>query len=533
MKTFGGFKHIACATIAAATVISVGCIAMADEIATEDLPADQIESGETVTDTETEAVIAEETEEVTAEEQQEVPETEIIDEVVAEDEEIIEESAEDIEADSDYVVYEVEETVVSEDASYGVPNGWEAKNGKWYYYVDGNPLKGWNQIGSEWYYFFGDGEMMVGGLYDGAEYKAFFIFDYKGHMCTNGWKQLNGSWFYCGANGKCVTGWNKIDGKWYYFDKSQDPYMYTGPQLIDGKCYLFGSDGSLQTGWYNYYAQWYYADSDGICATGWKQIDGKWYYFYEPDYSSPFMFGGGLYRIGENWYGFDDNGVMLTGWYNDYVIEEDGETLYLGEWYYLDKSNGQAKKGWAQIGNKWYYFQASASYDPPYALSGINIIEGKYYYFDEDTNVMASDGWVKKAKTYGTNAVWFYADKKGALATGWQKIGNDWYYFGDGTYYPYMHRGIVDVDGDDYYLGTNGKLVTGWFREVDKYSGYVYPEYHYADKNGVIAYNKWLTIDGKTYYIDSNGDMVTGMMFIYGIMFEFDDNGVCLNPGVG
>ena len=87
MKTFGGFKHIACATIAAATVISVGCIAMADEIATEDLPADQIESGETVTDTETEAVIAEETEEVTAEEQQEVPETEIIDEVVAEDEE--------------------------------------------------------------------------------------------------------------------------------------------------------------------------------------------------------------------------------------------------------------------------------------------------------------------------------------------------------------------------------------------------------------------------------------------------------------
>ena len=107
--------------------------------------------------------------------------------------------------------------------------------------------------------------------------------------------------------------------------------MYTGPQLIDGKCYLFGSDGSLQTGWYNYYAQWYYADSDGICATGWKQIDGKWYYFYEPDYSSPFMFGGGLYRIGENWYGFDDNGVMLTGWYNDYVIEEDGETLYLGE----------------------------------------------------------------------------------------------------------------------------------------------------------------------------------------------------------
>jgi hypothetical protein len=92
---------------------------------------------------------------------------------------------------------------------------------------------------------------------------------------------------------------------------------------------------------------------------------------------------------------------------------------------------------------------------------------------------------------------------------------------------------IVDVDGDDYYLGTNGKLVTGWFREVDKYSGYVYPEYHYADKNGVIAYNKWLTIDGKTYYIDSQGNMVTGMMFIYGIMFEFDDNGVCLNPGVG
>ena len=531
MKKFGNVKHIACATIAAATVLSMGCLAMADEISTEELPADQIDAGETATDTEEEAVITEDAEVVTAEDQQEISETEIIDDAVVEDEELIEDSGEDIEAEDDYFVYEVEETVVSEEALYGVPNGWEAKNGKWYYYVDGNPLKGWNKIGNDWYYFIGDGEMVVGMLHDN-DYNASFIFDYRGHMCT-GWKQFNGSWFYCEDTGKCATGWKKIDGKWYYFDKSQDPYMYTGPQEVDGRCYLFGLDGSLQSGWVCWYGLWYYANADGTCAVGWKQIDGKWYYFKESEYTDPYLYRDGINKIGDNWYGFEKDGAMVTGWFNDYGIERDGETLYLGDWYYFDKANGQARKGWAQIGNKWYYFQKLDSTTPPYAFSGVHDIDGKFYYFDNQSLAMGSGGWIEKKYIYSNDSSWYYADNNGVLTTGWKKIGNDWYYFGDSSYDPYMHRGWIDIDGDEYYLGTNGKLVTGWFREVDRYSGYVYPEYHYADKNGVIAYNKWLTINGKNYYIDDNANMVTGLKYINGIMFEFDNNGVCLNPGVG
>lgn len=540
MKKLGNVKHLACATIAAATVLSVGCLAMADEIATDDLSADQIESGEIEADSGDEAFIAEEAENAIAEEQQGIPDTEIVDEAVAEeDEEIIEEADADAESEEDYVAYEVEETIVSEEASYGVPSGWENKNGKWYYYVDGNPLKGWQKIGTEWYFFFeGDGEMMVGQLYDGVYFNASFIFNYKGQMCT-GWKQYNGQWFYCEDNGKCAAGWKNLDGKWYYFSKESknDPYMVTGPQSIDGTFYMFGLDGSLQSGWVYNFGSWYYANSDGTCAIGWKEIGGKWYYFYESDYgATPWMFRDGVYKIKDNWYGFDDNGAMVTGWYNSSIVEKNGETYYLGNWYYFNKNNGQAKKGWAQIDNKWYYFRKTSDNDEPYAYRGIYVIDGKPYYFDMDTGAMASGGWIQQNYPsylpFGDSDIWYYADKNGVLATGWKKIGNETYYFGDDPEYPYMRRGLIEVDGKDYFLGSNGKLRIGWFRETDEY-GNVLPEYHYADKNGAIVYKKWLELDGKDYYIDENGNMVTGMYYIMGLWYEFDNNGVCLNPSVG
>lgn len=37
---------------------------------------------------------------------------------------------------------------------------------------------------------------------------------------SNGWLQVNGTWYYFDASSHAVTGWQQIGGKWYYFDSS-------------------------------------------------------------------------------------------------------------------------------------------------------------------------------------------------------------------------------------------------------------------------------------------------------------------------
>ena len=535
MKKFRNIKQLACAAIAAATVISVGCLAMADELGTEDVnedPAEKVEVDLTEPEGNVEDVIADSADnaEDAAGSGTGQEETDAVDDVTSP------ENIQDVESEpAQDIVFEVEEDAVTEEASYGVPSGWENKSGKWYYYEDGNPVTGWKQIGKDWYYFYGDGEMVVGRFYAG-DFGAAFIFDYRGHM-RYGWQKFDDMWFYCESNGKCATGWKYLDGKWYYFNKesSTDPYMYTGPCKIDGKLYMFGEDGSLQNGWVWYEYSWYYANPDGTCVKGWKQIKDKWYYFSEDSGSYPRMYRGCVIKIGSNWYGFNDDGSMITGWYNDYTAEINGMTAYLGDWYYFDKAHGQARKGWQQIGNKWYYFQQEDADDTPYAYRDVRKVEGKYYYFDFETGAMASGGWVQQKYPsyypYSENKTWYYAADNGVLTVGWKQINGKWYYFGDGSYSPSMHRGLIDIDGDDYYFDANGALVYGWFRETD-YEGNVLPYWHYSGKNGVVIYNGWVEIGDKDYYI-KNGNMVTGFCWADGMLFEFDSNGVCLNPLAG
>ena len=34
----------------------------------------------------------------------------------------------------------------------------------------------------------------------------------------NGWQQINGSWYYLGANGAMTRGWQAVNGRWYYMN---------------------------------------------------------------------------------------------------------------------------------------------------------------------------------------------------------------------------------------------------------------------------------------------------------------------------
>ena len=104
------------------------------------------------------------------------------------------------------------------------------------------------------------------------------------------------------------------------------------------------------------------------------------------------------------WYCFDENGSMRTGWINN---SQDPSV-----WYYVsekkDASEGSMQTGWVT--------------DPK---------DGRKYYLDPATGVMCS---------------------------GWQKIGSEWYYFGQpgDASHPYGSMYKNEMTPDGYYVGPSG-----------------------------------------------------------------------------
>ncbi|AGF59652.1 hypothetical protein B0P06_006073 [Clostridium saccharoperbutylacetonicum] len=95
-------------------------------------------------------------------------------------------------------------------------NGWNQKDGDWYYYKDDKVQTGWVQDNGSWYYC-----------------------DDSGKMKLN-WLQDKSKWYYLGSDGKLRTGWIKDSDKWYYMNNDGTMAVNT---TIDG-CYL-NQDGII------------------------------------------------------------------------------------------------------------------------------------------------------------------------------------------------------------------------------------------------------------------------------------------------
>jgi len=214
-------------------------------------------------------------------------------------------------------------------------------------------------------------------------------------------------------------------------------------------------------------------------------------------------------QAGEDWYFLDSDGKMAT---NSFIRSD----AYTSKSEVLDKDD---------VNDLW----TSDDFD-----------DDSTFYFVDSQGKMVS-GWlaIDSSSIYLSpnsskkDKIWYYfsteGPTKGAMYTNaWIKSGEDWYAVGeDGQMYtnaklPNDLAGETDIyeaedEEDVYYVDSNGKMVTGWYKTVkadtdENIKAYLGEDerdtfsddglWIYADPNtGALAWNEWVQIEDKWYYI--------------------------------
>ena len=308
----------------------------------------------------------------------------------------------------------------------------------------------------------------------------------------NGWlTDVNGKQYY--KDGELLkTGWTIIDGNTYYLD-TETGYAATGITTLvpdgtteEARC-VFDAEGVFQsdvTGVYSVGAGTYWLNS-GIIEeeAGLKRVvkeDGEVNYYY--------------FAVQKNLE--ERDGLTLSA-----AVKS---TLLNGKDCWLHKTNGLALPEWG------YYFDENGVilHDEDTGKNGI-LKDGEdlFYYVD---GIKAPAGMIKIGDDY------YYANSKGQL------IVNQ-------TYYCSRMNGLMEEG--TYAFDAEGKLIQG---ATDK-NGIVKDDdgvlRYYV--NGKVTYVGLIEIDGDFYYVRSNGEVVTDCVYwitwTHGLKeagyYTFDENG--------
>ncbi len=432
----------------------------------------------------------------------------------------------------------------------------------YFYDQDGNRVNlGTNryvQVKGNWYYVGEDGKILTGEqTIDGAhvyfEYGGKQVkgdFDYKnqfhdkdsGNLVTNRFVTVKDKTYFIGADSKAIKGATVIDNVEYFFDKETGARV-KGNFAWNGK-YYDGITGSLVT---NSYVQvgkdWYYVGNDGERLKGSQTInnvpvyfdpyDGKQAkgvfgddgYFYDKDSGAKIDLGTNRYvYINDNWYYLNGEGKILKGdqtidgvqvhfdpYYgnqikgeftdsNGYVVKENS---YTSPVKFYDKDSGAlVKNQYFNNNGKWYYADAQGN-----ILKGSQTIDGVHVYFDS-YGVQAKD----------TVLDGYYYDKdsgarKELPRDQFIKIGDDLYYLSSNG-----RTGEITVDGKDYYVVRNGRVLRGSFNVYQE------PPYYDDETGEAVKKTGFVKSDGRWYYIEENGKKAKGFKEIDGKLYYFSNN---------
>ena len=402
--------------------------------------------------------------------------------------------------------------------------------------------EGWKQVNGNWYYIAGD-QLVTGYHYIiEGEQEVCYFFDYEsGRMMTDCY---NGS-YYFDEYGRRYEGWKWVNNGWKYFNPNE---CWHGKYYIDDKFYFFKMGYMLSSTTYfdSYEGKAFVIDAYGIVVDEYALPDGMiyqnggacliqngerydgWYgeYYFDDGY----MVIDRVERVGDNWYYLDNHGKYVRGWYQDFE----------GDWIYADAYGALCYNEWLQLGNSWYYFEGAWM-----------LKDGIYYIENEDTRAefdasgrfigyVEDDAYELPTSNANTweykDGNWYYYNATGTLEIGSRLyIGNAWYRF---DYDGKMITNTYDYDG--YYYTASGAML-----QASCEWAVVDGKWVYFGANGNVEAG-WINLNGVRYYIyadieyDENTDeeyivveMVTGYQLINNKVYYFDASGACQGEYVG
>ena len=308
----------------------------------------------------------------------------------------------------------------------------------------------------------------------------------------NGWlKDANGKQYY--KDGELQkTGWTVIDGETYYLD-TETGYAATGITTLI-------PNGATET------ARCVF-DAEGV---------------FQSDVT-------GVYSVGEDTYWLN-SGIIEEEAGLKRVVKENGEVNY---YYFAVQKNLEEREGLTlSAAVKSTMLDGKDCW--LHKTNGLALPEWGYY-FDENGVILHDEDTGKNGILKDGEDLFYYVDGIKAPA-GMIKIGDDYYYANskgqlivNQTYYCSRTNGLMEEG--IYAFDAEGKLIQG---ATDK-NGIVKDDdgvlRYYV--NGKVTYVGLIEIDGDFYYVRSNGEVVTNCVYwitwTHGLMeagyYTFDENG--------
>ena len=282
---------------------------------------------------------------------------------------------------------------------------------------------------------------------------------------------------------------------------------------VNGKLYY--KDGELQkTGWTVIDGNTYYLDTDtGYAATGITTLipegaaeEARCVFDAEGVFQSDIT---GVYSVGEDTYWLN-SGIIEEEAGLKRVVKEDGEVNY---YYFAVQKNLEEREGLTlSAAVKSTVLNGKDCW--LHKTNGLALPEWGYY-FDENGVILHDEDTSKNGILKDGEDLFYYVDGIKAPA-GMIKIGDDYYYANskgqlivNQTYYCSRMNGLMEEG--TYAFDAEGKLIQG---ATDK-NGIVKDDdgvlRYYV--NGKVTYVGLIEIDGDFYYVRSNGEVVTDCVY--------------------
>ena len=336
-------------------------------------------------------------------------------------------------------------------------SGWKTVNGASYYFVENNALKGIHK---------------VPGLNDESN-EYFYQFNETTGACegkVTGLIEFDGAWYYA-INGVAKSGWWNLtdaDGNngYYYFD----PETFQGlngenSSFFPNVTYQFENGKLVKGAWLatDHGKRYYYGP--GFVQGKWYTIEGNLYFFNQDGY----RYEGLRYvKLRDNhddpiyWYDFGEDGICHG------VYQHTGLFYLNGNTYYT--INGMVCNGLYLAEDGYYYYFGSVDY----------------------TAVKNTRHWVSYPNDTGFAPAFYSFDEDGRMIIDTPDPSKDGIVNEDGELYYYVngvrfYAGLIQIDGDYYYVNSSCKVVTNQRYWVSKTNDLLPAGFYNFDVDGKMT----------------------------------------------